>query len=170
MSLDDPGLGVRFALNLDGLQIASLPRLRAGSTRFIVSSKVFAPSNYVSTRARCPTQPLSGLAALRAVAERWGCRRRALCHRVARAQWLASVSNLTLMKCCSHCIVAFNYQLAQRLPWAQQLETGSNGKSVSKHGVARIRNDVGPVGSTREQRTTHLWPAAARGTYLKAAH
>jgi len=49
---------------------------------------------------------------------------------------LMNVWNTTFLGCSSHCVVTYDYRLAQFLPWLQQLEMESNGKSVTEDGIA----------------------------------
>jgi len=49
---------------------------------------------------------------------------------------LMNVWNTTFLGCSSHCVVSYDYRLAQFLPWLQQLEMESNGKSVTEDGIA----------------------------------
>jgi len=48
---------------------------------------------------------------------------------------LDNVWSSTLLQCASRCVVAYDGRLAQFLPWLQQVEMESNGKSVTEDGL-----------------------------------
>jgi len=187
---------VHFASNLDGVQIARLlPRLRAESALFIVSSKSFgtietllnarslrrwfdqhapdARNHWFAVTGKPLAAEAAGIpganifdvpewvggrfSAWGAVGlpaalylgwplfEQWLRGGAAADEHFATAPFernvpvrmaLANVWNATFLQCRSHCIASYDDRLAQLLPWAQQLEMESNGKSVSEHGVA----------------------------------
>lgn len=198
------GLRVHFVSNLDGLQIARLlPRLRAESALFIVSSKSFgtvetllnartlrqwfdqqrldAGSHWFAVTGNPAAAEEAGIpgANILDVPEWVGGRFSAwgavglpaaldlgwplfeqwlrggaaadehfvtapLERNVPVRMALANVWNSTFLQCRSHCIASYDDRLAQLLPWAQQLEMESNGKSVNEHGVA-VDYETAPV-------------------------